>query len=150
MEETLWICSVLQNYLFHAVFAPTYDLIVLAEDARRNPYRSSCEVFCYLCPALTKTAMWTSYSKVPHYQILLKWVPRSLRHFTCTVRRTGKPISNRYFAELQTRLTPYRNFTFCANVVGAFSTSACQYKWRAWRRKYNSQYEAVGRPPASE
>jgi hypothetical protein len=58
MEETHWICSVLlQNYLFHAVFFPTYVLMVHAEDARSNPYRSSCEVFSCLCPTLTKAAM---------------------------------------------------------------------------------------------
>jgi len=142
----------LQNPLFRAVFAPTCVWMVHAEDARRNPHtrRSSCELFCYLCPTWTNTAMWTSYKKVPHYQILLKWVPRPLKYFTCTGRRTGKPISNRYFAEPRTRLTPYRNFTFCVNVVGAFGTSACRYKWKALRRKYNSQYENVCRPRTSE
>jgi len=147
-----WMCSVLlQNPLFHAVFTPTCVLMIHAEDARRNQHRSSRELFCYLCPTWTKTAMWTSYNKVPNYQILLKRVPGPLRYFTCTRRRTGKPISNRYFAEPRTRLTPYRNFTFCANVVGVFSASSCRNKWKALRRKYNSQYETVCTPlPASK
>ena len=123
MEETQWICSVfLQNGLFHAVFDPINVSVVHAGDTRRNPYRSSCKVFCYLRPTLIKPATEAGYSKVLHYQTYLKCVPRSLRYFTCTERRAGKPNLNRYFAELQTHLTPCRNFILCMNVVGAYST----------------------------